>query len=303
MIDYSFKDLLEKNNIPYKINYALSNLTWLKTGGVSEFFIKIPNLEILNRVICLNKKKFAINILGAGSNIIISDLGVRGITLKLIGDFTDITLDSNRIIIGAGCLNFNLVKFAQINSLSGFEFLSGIPGTLGGAVCTNAGAYNSEIKDLILQVEAVDRVKGTKYLFSKDECNFSYRSNGFPPELIFTKLFLKAIKGRKLDINSKIQYFNNLRTQRQPKNKTCGSVFINPKDQKVWELIDSLGLRGKIIGGAKISELHCNFIQNFDNAKSQDIFNLIKLMKDMVKKYHQIELKLEVKILGEHNLN
>ncbi|MBF8247102.1 MAG: UDP-N-acetylmuramate dehydrogenase [Rickettsia sp.] len=303
MSDSAFRDLLDKFQIFYKTQYYLSSLTWLKTGGKAEFYIRVINLETLKNIILSNKNHFSIHIIGAGSNVIVSDLGVKGITIKLIGDFTQIQLEYDRIIVGAGCLNFNLVKFAQANSLSGFEFLSGIPGTLGGAISTNAGAYGSEIKDLILCVEAIDNIEGKLYKFEKDECQFSYRSNNLPKNLIFTKLHLRAVKGDRLKINSKIQDFNNFRSRKQPKNKTCGSVFLNPPNMKAWELIDSLGLRNKIIGGAKISDIHCNFIQNFHNAKSQDVFDLIKLVKNMVKKHHKINLDLEVKILGNHNIN
>ncbi len=282
----------------YKLNYNLAKLTWFKVGGNADIFFKPLDLEDLQNFLILNNKKLPISVIGAGSNILISDLGVRGIVIRLVNEFTKIHfLDDKRLSVGAGCLNFNLVKFAQMHSLSGMEFLSGIPGNIGGAIKMNAGAYDTELKDILVSIEAIDH-EGNILEFSKDECNFAYRKNNLRDDLIYTRAILKYEKGDIFDINKKIKDFNYIRSQNQPSKRTCGSVFLNPPKRKTWEIIDSLGLRGAEIGGASISSKHANFIVNNGNAKSKDILSLIQKVKILTKKQLGIELIVEIKHLG-----
>ena len=284
----------------YKENYTLSHLTWFKVGGKADFFFKPEDEEDLIAFLKENNGKKEINIIGAGSNLIIRDGGVEGVIIKLGKNFTAIEAQENSILVGAGCLNFNLAKFALAHNIKNMEFLIGIPGTVGGGIAMNAGSYGFEFKDIVKAVHTVDFL-GNKNIISVDDIGFSYRKNSLPKNLIFTKVELKRETGIAREIQEKMQSINAQRTTAQPTTaRTGGSTFANPPDRKAWELIDRAGLRGKTIGGASMSTLHCNFIINNGNATAADIENLGNFVQEEVKKQTGAELRWEIIRIGRH---
>lgn len=298
---------INKFNIPddlkdkCKINYPLAPLTWFKVGGIADIFLKPSSTEELSYFLkkFYDYEQIPITVIGAGSNIIIRDGGIEGVVIKLPRQFSHIELlENNQIKVGASCLNFNLVQFCRDFSLTGCEFLIGIPGTIGGAIAMNAGCYGHELKDILLYAEAFD-IRGVKYIFSKEKIGFKRRGNNLQDFYIFTSAILQLKNGKKEEINSKISEINQNRLNTQPiKEKTCGSIFVNPALHKSWELIDKAGMRGYKLGGALISELHSNFMINYNNASAKDLESLGELVRQRVKEQSGIELQWEIKRIG-----
>ncbi|MBM3467049.1 MAG: UDP-N-acetylmuramate dehydrogenase [Alphaproteobacteria bacterium] len=285
----------------FKQNYNLKHLTWLKVGGDADIFFKPEDIEDLKTFLKENNNRFPITVIGAGSNLIIRDKGVEGIVIKLGRNFTDIQfIDNNLIVAGAGCLNSNLAKFCLVNSIAGFEFLVGIPGTVGGGVAMNAGSYGREFKDIVASVEVLD-TEGNLIIIPVDRIGFSYRTNSLPKDLIFTRVFFQAKNKEDTNkIKQKMNEISAIRSSSQPvSEKTGGSTFANPKGFKAWELIDKAGLRGVRVGGACMSEMHCNFMINANNATATDMENLGELVKQKVKENSGIELQWEIKRIGK----
>ncbi|MBN8523314.1 MAG: UDP-N-acetylmuramate dehydrogenase [Rickettsiales bacterium] len=285
----------------FKQNYNLKHLTWLKVGGDADIFFKPEDIEDLKTFLKENNNRFPITVIGAGSNLIIRDKGVEGIVIKLGRNFTDIQfIDNNLIVAGAGCLNSNLAKFCLVNSITGFEFLIGIPGTVGGGVAMNAGSYGREFKDIVASVEVLDP-EGNLIIVPVDRIGFSYRTNSLPKDLIFTRVFFQAKNKEDTNkIKQKMDEISAIRSSSQPvSEKTGGSTFANPEGFKAWELIDKAGLRGVRVGGACMSEMHCNFMINANNATATDMENLGELVKQKVKENSGIELQWEIKRIGK----
>ncbi len=283
-----------------KYDYDLKQLTWFKVGGMADILFKPFDIQDLILLLKENNGNVPITILGAGSNIIIRDKGIEGLVIKLGKNFTNIELiNHNLISVGAGCLNFNLAKFCLANSIPNFEFLVGIPGTVGGGVAMNAGAYNCDFKDIVNSVEALD-YKGNLVKFTLAEIGFKYRANSLPQNLIFTKVFFNITKIQCTDkIKQKMDEINAQRKLTQPTGeKTGGSTFANPKTNKAWELIDKAGMRGAKIGDACMSELHCNFMINKNQAKAADMEKLGELVIKKVKEKTGITLNWEIKRIG-----
>ena len=284
-----------------KFNYDLKKKNWFNIGGKSKVYFKADNLkELINFLKKLNNKE-KIFILGAGSNILMTDKVFDGVVIKLSKDFNNITLHRDEIIIaGSAVLDKSLSEFAMKNNLSGFEFLSCIPGTIGGGIKMNAGCFENEFKDILLSVQAIDKKGNLKTLTSKN-INFEYRKSNIPEDLIFLSASFKGLKSYKEEIKNKINYFKIKKEKNQPtKIKTSGSTFKNPifqTDKKVWELIkDSVPL-DKSFGDACISEKHCNFFVNKGNAKFEDMKKLIDFVAENVLKKTGISLEKEIKIL------
>jgi len=263
-------------------------------------------------------KSVDIFVLGNGSNILIKNSGVRGITIKLGSNFTYINESENELTVGASCLNYSLSKYCLEKRIPNFEFLTGIPGTIGGGIAMNAGCYGSEFSDIITKIKAVDR-QGNILILHKKEIGFFYRGNILPRDLIFVEATF-AINNSHNENNNETNNENNpeiirqkiktkmdeisiLRQKTQPiKEKTCGSTFRNPKingfDYKAWKLIDECQMRGYNVGGARVSDLHPNFLINYNNATSDDIENLISEIKTKVLQKSNIDLHLELRIIG-----
>ncbi|MFY9589603.1 UDP-N-acetylmuramate dehydrogenase [Rickettsia endosymbiont of Halotydeus destructor] len=295
--------ILPKIRGEYRRDYNLKHLTWFKVGGNAEIFFKPADTDDLINFLKQNNQKLSITILGAGSNIIIRDGGIDGYVIKLGQNFTNIEFTrANYLVVGSGCLNYNLAKFCQANLISGFEFLVGIPGTIGGGVAMNAGSYNSEFKDIVVEIEAVD-FSGKTLTFSNEEIGFKYRGNNLPKDIIITRTIFKNKEGNEKDITKRMNEINNARSQAQPiKERTGGSTFANPAncEYKTWQLIDKAGLRGYRIGDASISELHCNFMINHGNATAKELEDLGNLVQQKVFEDSGVILEWEIKRIGKY---
>jgi len=284
-----------------KLNYNLAHLTWFKVGGAADVLFKPEDTEDLSEFLKQNASILPVTVLGAGSNIIIRDKGIEGIVVKLGRGFTDIELLADgTLAVGAACLNFNLAKFVQSHSIKGFEFLVGIPGTIGGGVAMNAGAYGNEFKDIVISIQALDR-DGNIHYISSENIGFSYRHNSLPPNLIITKVIFKTQTGDAASIKERMDEINKNRSATQPiTEKTGGSTFANPDGHRAWELIDAAGMRSKEVGRASMSSKHCNFMINNGNATASDMEELGELVRAAVKAHSGIELQWEIKRIGRN---
>ena len=251
----------------------------------------------LKKISGINK----IKIIGAGSNTLIRDGGFDGVIIKFGKLFSHISLlKTDTIIVGASAKDKNVSNFALENSLSGFEFLSCIPGTIGGGVRMNSGCYGEDISNILVSVQAMDYLGNIKVIHASD-IKFHYRGSNLGNDLIFISATFKGKKDIKLNIQKKINNFLKEKEKTQPlKIKTCGSTFKNPENNKAWKLIQDSGCVGMKIGDAQISDKHCNFFVNNGNARSKDIEKLIYQVKDKVFKNTGINLELEVQIIGKN---
>jgi len=291
-----------KNKISGKILFdeKLSKYSWFNLGGPAKVIFKPKNLNELSIFLKGIKGFNKIKVLGAGSNTLIRDGGFDGIIIKFEKSFSHISLfDSNTIIAGASTLDKTLSKFALENSLSGFEFLSCIPGTIGGGIKMNSGCYGEDISKILISVQAIDLNGNVKVIYSPD-INFFYRGCDLNNNLIFISATFKGKKERKENIKKKIDNLVERKKKDQPsKIKTCGSTFKNPKNNKAWKLIKESGCAGMKFGDAEISEKHCNFFVNKGCAKSSDLEDLIYNVKKKVFEKTGINLELELQIIGE----
>ena len=278
----------------------LSKYSWFNLGGPAKIIFKPKNLNELSFFLKKTSGLAKIKVLGAGSNTLVRDGGFNGIIIKLDKNFSHISLlDKNKIISGSSTLDKNLSKFALENSLSGFEFLSCIPGTIGGGIRMNSGCYGEDISKILLSVQVMDPEGKVKVIYSSN-INFSYRGCNLDNNLIFISATFKGKNDNNLNIKKKIYDLVEQKKKDQPsKIKTCGSTFKNPKNNKAWALIKNSGCAGMQIGDAHISEKHCNFFVNKGKAKSQDLENLIYQVKDKVLNKTGIKLELELEIIGE----
>ena len=295
------KILLSEFGDKVKFEHDLKKKNWFNIGGKAKVFYKSDNLkELINFLKKLNNKE-KIFILGAGSNTLMTDELFDGVVIKLNKNFNNISLLGNDVIIaGSGVLDKSLSDFAMNNNLSGFEFLSCIPGTIGGGIKMNAGCFGKEFKDILLSVQSINKVGNIITIPSKD-INFQYRKNNLSDDLIFLSASFRGKKGVTSEINDKISELKSKKEKNQPtKIKTSGSTFKNPTsqtDKKVWELIkDSVPL-DKSFGDACISEKHCNFFVNKGEASFKDMKNLIDFVAKNVLEKTGISLEKEIKIL------
>ena len=295
------EELKKKFGKQLLINEKLSNYSWFNLGGPADLFFKPNSIEdILLFLGEIKQKKFTV--IGAGSNTLIRDGGIKGITIKLSSAFSYANIEKKNIIdVGASTLDKKIADFAMENSLTGFEFLACIPGSIGGAVRMNTGCYGDDISKILYSIKAIDGQGRIKEIMSKD-IKFSYRSTNLEENLIITSI--KLIK--KISLKKKIEEKQKAMIERkknsQPNQiKTCGSTFKNPKNKKAWKLIKESKCENFKVGNAKISEKHCNFFVNNGNATSKELEELIKKVKDTVYKKTKISLKLEIKIIGHNN--
>ena len=295
------KSLLNEFGENVRFEYDLKKKSWFNIGGKAKIFYKADNLNEL--VIFLKKlnNREKVFILGAGSNTLISDNLFNGVVIKLGKNFNNISLLGEDIIIaGSAVLDKSLSEFAMSNSLSGFEFLSCIPGTIGGGIRMNAGCFGNEFRDILLSVQAIDKLGNVKTIPSKD-IKFEYRNNNLPDDLVFLSASLKGKKGNSIKIKDEITRLKIEKEKNQPtKIKTSGSTFKNPTLQtkkKVWELIKESVPLDTNFGDAHISDKHCNFFVNKGNATFDDMIKLINFVTINVFRKTGIRLEKEIKIL------
>lgn len=283
----------------YRFDFPLSKATWFQVGGNADIMFKPEDEEDLAHFIANKPKDLPVITLGVCSNVIIRDGGFRGCVIKLGRNFSHIEKDGNNIIAGASALDVNVAKFAGDNSLSGLEFLVGIPGTIGGAIAMNAGAYGREVKDCLISAKAIDE-NGAICEFSNEDFKFEYRKHNLSKSLIFTSAVFNCDVGDKAEILSAMDDISTSREESQPvRSKTGGSTFRNPEGYKAWKLIDEAGCRGFSIGDAQVSEKHCNFLINNGNATASDLERLGDEVARRVKENSGVQLVWEIKRLGE----
>ena len=280
-------------------NENLSKYNWFNLGGPAKVFFK-PNSESdLNNFLKKYGKEKNIYILGAGSNTLFRDSGYDGIVIKLGKDFSYINqIGDNKIEVGAATLDKKISDFALTKSITGFEFLSCIPGSIGGSILMNSGCYGYDISKVFFSLKAMN-LQGDQKFFNKDEVKFIYRGSNFPQDLIITSVVLEGKLGDKNEIQKTQTNLINKKKVSQPSRvKTCGSTFKNPDNKKAWELIRSSNCSNLIIGGASISSKHSNFFLNNGKATSLDIENLIEKVKKEVFLKTGVNLETEIKIIG-----
>ncbi len=295
------KLLLNEFGENVRFEYDLKKKNWFNIGGKTKIFYKANNLNELAVFLKKLGNKEKVFILGAGSNTLISDNLFNGVVIKLGKNFNNISLLGEDIIIaGSSVLDKSLSEFAMNNSLSGFEFLSCIPGTIGGGIKMNAGCFGNEFKDILLSVQAIDKAGNIKTILSKD-IKFEYRNNNLPDDLIFLSASFKGKKGSSTQINDKMNKLKIEKEKNQPtKIRTSGSTFKNPllqTEKKVWELIKESIPLDTNFGDAHISDKHCNFFVNKGNATFEDMIKLINFVTENVFKKTGIRLEKEIKIL------
>ena len=291
-----------KNKISGKIYFdeSLSKYSWFNLGGPAKVIFKPKNLNELS-IFLKNIKGFdKIKVLGVGSNTLIRDGGFNGIIIKLGKSFSHLSLfDKNTLIAGASALDKNVSNFALENSLTGFEFLSCIPGAIGGGIRMISGCYGEDISKILVSIQVMD-LHGKIKIIQSSDVKFFYRGCNLEDNLIFVSATFRGKKDKKLNIQKKINNLIEQKNKDQPyKIKTCGSTFKNPENNKAWKLIKNSGCAGMRIGDARISEKHCNFFINKGNAKSEDLENLIYQVRRKVLDKTGINLELELQIIGE----
>ena len=296
-------DIFSKNlKGKLKFDYSLKNHTWLNIGGVAKIFFMPETLKELRDFLLYTKKENKNTfIIGAGSNLLISEKIQNRIFIKLGKNFNKISLTKDNVII-AGCsiLDKNVSDFACKNHLSGLEFLSCIPGTVGGGIRMNSGCFGTEFKDVLLSVQVMD-FNGRVYTINSKDINFDYRQTDLSKNLIFLSASFRTSRKSKIEIEERIQNLKEKKKSSQPlRVKTGGSTFKNPKNQsekKVWELIKENVDNKTSFGDAKISEKHSNFFINSKNASYENMYNLINFVKSQVKQKTGISLELELEIV------
>lgn len=292
------KSLLERTNAKIILDAPMKNRTTLGVGGKAKYLVEADSLYSIRETIELAREhNVDYKVIGCGSNLLISDLGYNGVIIST-NRLNDVYFKINQIRALAGAKLNKLIKFATDSGLSGLESLCGIPGSVGGAIVMNAGAFGCTISDYLTEVETISNGKIKKYY--KNECGFGYRKSVFRTnnEVVVSATF-NLKESEKEAVKNANQSYLDLRNSLQPKGKSCGSVFINPKGKRAGELIEKAGLKGLTFGGATISQKHANFIITNDLATATDVYHLINHVKEKVKEKFSVELKEEVELLGE----
>ena len=271
--------------------------TWFRAGGPAEVLFRPADVEDLSAFLAALPADVPVTVLGVASNLLVRDGGVKGVVIRLMRGFTGISVEGHDVIAGAGALDLNVALTARDHSLAGLEFLSGIPGTIGGALRMNAGAYQGDFSQVLVSAEAVDR-SGKVFAVGTADMGFSYRHSEAPSDWIFTSARLRATPGDQLAIARRIAEIDAARTDTQPRSRTGGSTFVNPPGHKAWELIDRAGCRGLRIGEAQVSEKHCNFLINLGTATATDIEALGEEVRRRVLERTGVRLEWEIRRVG-----
>lgn len=279
---------------------ALAKTTWFNVGGNADILFRPHDIDDLIKFLSDKPIDIPITIIGVASNMIIRDGGIEGVVIKLGRNFTQIqhNLKTKTLTVGAGALNFNVAQYAATNGLTNLEFIVGIPGTIGGGIAMNAGAYGKEFANVLKNIKVVDD-SGTIHIIDNQDIGFTYRSNTLPDNYIFVEATFNIDSEEPELIKKRMNEIMSLRASSQPvKEKTGGSTFKNPTGNKAWQLIDEAGLRGFSINDAQISEKHCNFLINNGNASATDLENLGEHIRKIVKEKTNILLEWEIKRVG-----
>ncbi len=289
----------------YNEDVTLADVTWFRVGGPAEVVFRPADLNDLIYFLKHKPADVALLVMGVGSNLLVRDGGVSGVVIRLGKGFAKVSTEGNHVVAGAGALDANVAMVARMAGITGLEFLSGIPGTIGGALRMNAGAYGTEIKDVLEDAEAVTPSGELKHLTAAD-MDVGYRHCGLPEDWIFPSARLRCQPGAESDITAQINAIHAARQTSQPvRARTGGSTFANPEstnpdgsDKRAWELIDEAGCRGSKRGGAMVSEQHCNCLIHADNATASDHESLGEEVRRRVQETSGVTLRWEIRRVG-----
>ncbi len=279
----------------------LAGITWFRVGGAAEVMFRPADRDDLLSFLAAKPVDVAVTMLGVGSNLLVRDGGVPGVVIRLGRGFANIDADGTRIVAGGGALDVSVAQTAADAGIGGLEFLSGVPGTIGGAMRMNAGAYGRELVDVLVEGEIVDAGGAVRRL-PRDAFGFAYRHCALPEETIFLSATLEGGGEAPAAIRARMAAIRQRREESQPiRTRTGGSTFANPRDgsgRKAWELIDRAGCRGLAIGGARVSDKHTNFLINTGSATAADLEALGEDVRRRVREKFGVELEWEIRRIG-----
>ena len=278
-------------------NQVLGEFTWFRVGGAAQAFFMPEDENDLAYFLRNLPAEIPVNVIGAGSNLIVRDGGVPGVVIRLGRGFNEVKIEDQRVTAGTAVLDVMVARAAHAAGVAGLAFLSGIPGTIGGALRMNGGAYGGETKDIFVEARGVDR-QGNVRTFSNGEMGFSYRHCGVGDDVIFTAAVFQGRAGNPDEIAVEMANIKKKREESQPRNRTGGSTFKNPPGHSAWKLVDDAGCRGLTVGGAQVSDLHSNFLINLGNASAADIETLGETVRQRVKAHSGVDLEWEIKRIG-----
>lgn len=278
----------------------LAPLTWFRVGGAAEVLFRPADKEDLAEFLKACPGDVPVTVIGVGSNLLVRDGGVRGVVVRLGRGFSRITrTEGDRLRVGTAALDVAVARAAQAEGLSGLEFYRGIPGAIGGALRMNAGSYGRETKDVLVELTAVDR-QGTLHTLSNADMGYRYRHSEAALDLIFVEAVFQGTPDNPDAIQARMDEITRSREESQPiRERTGGSTFKNPEGHKSWQLIDKAGMRGARRGGAQVSEKHCNFLINADEALAADLEGLGEDVRAAVRADSGVSLEWEIKRIGE----
>src|SRR6266853_6195518 len=280
-------------------NQPLAELTWFRVGGPAQLLFMPEDEQDLSYFLAHLSAEIPVTVIGLGSNLIVRDGGVPGVVIRLGRGFSNVTAEPGaRVRAGAAVPDVKVARAAQDAAIAGLAFLRGIPGAVGGALRMNGGAYGGETKDVLVAARGVDR-SGRACIFNNGEMRYSYRDCGVPQELIFTEALFQGTPGDPAIIAVEMDKITESRETTQPiKSRTGGSTFKNPPGHKAWQLIDAAGCRGLKVGGAQVSQMHCNFLINLGGATAAEIETLGETVRRRVKENSGVALEWEIKRIG-----
>jgi len=285
-------------------NVPLAPYTWLRVGGAAEVLFMPKDEADLAHFLSSTPDEIPVTILGVASNTLVRDGGVKGVVVRLGPSFTKVETDGVTVRAGTAALDNKVAKEAAKAGIAGLEFYTGIPGTIGGALRMNAGCYGTETKDILTEVVAIDRT-GRRQVMMLNDLGYSYRNSKVPNDLIFVEATFKGQKGKPVEIQARMNDIAQRREESQPiREKTGGSTFKNPDQTQsggrgAWQVIDAAGGRGFRVGGAQMSEKHCNFMINMGDASAADLETLGETIRQRVKENEGVDLEWELKRIGD----
>lgn len=276
----------------------LKDQVWFRVGGPAELLFRPGDIDDLCSFLRERPSDLSCTTIGVGSNLLVRDGGVPGVVIRLPASFARIEAQDDCLHVGAAALDSSVARAAADAGLGGLEFLRGVPGTIGGALRMNAGCYGREIRDVFVEAKAVDS-KGRLIVLSAADMSFSYRKSSVPDDVVFVEAVLRGVRDDSSRVRARMDALVEQREKTQPiRAKTGGSTFKNPDGHKAWELIDSAGCRGLVMGGAQVSEKHCNFLINMGSATASDVEALGEEVRRRVFAHRGIALEWEIKRVG-----
>jgi UDP-N-acetylmuramate dehydrogenase len=279
-------------------NQSLAELTWFRVGGPAQVLFMPEDEEDLASMLAGLPAEIPVTSIGLGSNLIVGDGGVPGVVVRLGRGFGEISIEGLKLRAGAAMPDVKVARAAQEAGIAGLSFLRGIPGSIGGALRMNGGAYGRETEDALVEARAVDRA-GNVHVLGREDMKFTYRHCGAPDDYVFTQATFRGERGDPAAIAAEMDKITESREATQPiKSRTGGSTFKNPPGHKAWQLIDAAGCRGLRVGDAQVSEMHTNFLINLGNATAADIEMLGETVRERVRRSAGVELEWEIKRIG-----